>query len=214
MKKLSALSLLALGLCLIPVVDAADPKATPQPAPKTSQPASTKAAPKTTTKAATKVDPKAAPKVDPKAATKVDPKATKESPAAEKPLVGILITRKDGNGFLNLKVADGHFTIVFLDKDKKETEGDFARAIIRYRKNLTNNQYILTRAADGKSLRAGGTPVRRPYILPALPVLLFKEGKDEVAEAYTVQFNQPMAGDGELIPADEMTPEQLKKAAK
>lgn len=213
MKKLSALSLLALALCLIPAGNAADPKTAPQTAPKSSQPAATKATPKAAPKTATKVDPKAA-KVDPKAAAKADPKATKESAAAEKPIIGILITRKDGNGFLNLKVEDGHFTIAFLDKDKKEVEGDFARAIIRYRKNLTNNQYILTRAADGKSLRAGGAPVRRPYILPALPVLLFKEGKEEVAEAYTVQFNQPMAGDGELVPVDEMTPEQLKKAAK
>lgn len=205
MKKLSALSLLALGLCLIPTVNAADPKATPQTAPKTSQPAATKANPKTAPKATTKVDPKAA--------AKADPKATTEKAEAAKPIIGALIERKNGSGgFLNLKV-EGGWTITFLDKDKKEIEGDLNRAIIRYRKHLKNNQYILTRSADGKSLRSS-LPVSRPYILPALPVLLFKEGQEGVAESYVVQFSQPMAGDGEVVSADEMTPEQIKKAAK
>ncbi len=211
MKKLSALSLLALGLCLIPAVDAAAPKATPQTAPKTSQPAAAKATAKTTTK----VDPKAAAKVDPKATAKVDPKAAKDSAAAEQPIVGILIERKNGSGgFLNLKIDAGNFVITFLDKDKKEIEGDLSRAIIRFRKSLKNNQYILRRSADGKSLRATGAPVARPYILPALPVILFKEGQEEVAESYVVQFKQPMPDDGKGIPADEMTPEQLEKIAK
>ena len=206
MKKLSAL-LLVLGLCVIPAAFAVDPKATPQTTPKTTPPTTAKANPKTGAK------------VDPKAAAKVDSKATATTTTAKveeaKPIVGILIERKDSaGGFLNLKVDGGDFVIAFLDKDKKEIEGDRSRAIIRFRKHLKNSQFILTRSADGKSLRSSGAPVDRPYIYPALPVLVFKEGQEEVAEAYTVQFTQPTADDGKTVSIEEMTPEQLQKAKK
>jgi hypothetical protein len=196
MKKLSAL-LLVLGLCLVPAVNAVDPKVAPQTTPKTTSPTTTK--------------------IDPKATAKVDPKATTIKAKVEeaKPIVGILIERKDSSGgFLNLKVDGGNFVITFLDKDKKEIEGDRVRAIIRFRRHLKSSQFILARSADGKSLRSSGTPVDRPYILPALPVVLFKEGQEEVAESYVVQFTQPMPGDGEGIPVDQMTPEQIQKVKK
>jgi hypothetical protein len=193
MKKLSAL-LFVLGLCLIPTVDAADPKVAPKAPPKTTPAAQAK--PSTTTPA------------------KPTAKDAKAKAAEEKPVVGALIERTDGSGFLNLRVDGGNFVITFLDKDKKAVDADRSRAIIRYRKHLKNNQFILRPDADGKSLRSTGTPVARPYVLPALPVILFKEGQEEVAESYVVQFNQPMPGDGEGIPADEMPPEQVQKATK
>jgi hypothetical protein len=56
--------------------------------------------------------------------------------------------------------------------------------------------------------------VRRPYIIPSLPVLLFKEGQEEAAESYRVQFSQPMPDDGETIPIDEMTPAELQDVQK
>lgn len=188
MKKLSAL-LFVLGLCLLPAMNAAEPKV----------------APKTTSKTA----PAAQTKSGTTAPAKPTAKEAKAKTADEKP-VGALIERKDG-GFLNLKVEGGNFVITFLDKDKNAVDADRSRAIIRFRKHLKNNQYILRLDADGKSLRSSGTPVARPYILPALPVILFKEGQEEVAESYVVQFNQPMPGDGDSIPADEMTPEQAQK---
>lgn len=188
MKKLSAL-LFVLGLCLLPAMDAADPKVAPKTTPKTA--------------------PAAQAKSGSTAPAKPTAKEAKAKTADEKP-VGALIERKDG-GFLNLKVEGGNFVITFLDKDKNAVDADRSRAIIRFRKHLKNNQYILRLDADGKSLRSSGTPVARPYILPALPVILFKEGQEEVAESYVVQFNQPMPGDGDSIPADEMTPEQAQK---
>ena len=188
MKKLSAL-LFVLGLCLLPAMDAADPKVAPKTTPKTA--------------------PAAQAKSGSTAPAKPTTKEAKAKTADEKP-VGALIERKDG-GFLNLKVEGGNFVITFLDKDKNAVDADRSRAIIRFRKHLKNNQYILRLDADGKSLRSSGTPVARPYILPALPVILFKEGQEEVAESYVVQFNQPMPGDGDSIPADEMTPEQAQK---
>ena len=188
MKKLSAL-LFVLGLCLIPAMNAADPKVAPKTTPKTA--------------------PAAQAKSGSTAPAKPTAKEAKAKTADEKP-VGALIERKDG-GFLNLKVEGGNFVITFLDKDKNAVDADRSRAIIRFRKHLKNNQYILRLDADGKSLRSSGTPVARPYILPALPVILFKEGQEEVAESYVVQFNQPMPGDGDSIPADEMTPEQAQK---
>lgn len=189
MKKLSAL-LFVLGLCLLPAMDAADPKVAPKTTPKTA--------------------PAAQAKSGSTAPAKPTAKEAKAKTADEKP-VGALIERKDGSGFLNLKVEGGNFVITFLDKDKNAVDADRSRAIIRFRKHLKNNQYILRLDADGKSLRSSGTPVARPYILPALPVILFKEGQEEVAESYVVQFNQPMPGDGDSIPADEMTPEQAQK---
>lgn len=189
MKKLSAL-LFVLGLCLLPAMDAADPKVAPKTTPKTA--------------------PAAQAKSGSTAPAKPTAKEAKAKTADEKP-VGALIERKDGSGFLNLKVDGGNFVITFLDKDKNAVDADRSRAIIRFRKHLKNNQYILRLDADGKSLRSSGTPVARPYILPALPVILFKEGQEEVAESYVVQFNQPMPGDGDSIPADEMTPEQAQK---
>jgi len=188
MKKLSAL-LFVLGLCLLPAMNAAEPKV----------------APKTTSKTA----PAAQTKSGTTAPAKPTAKEAKAKAADEEP-VGALIERKDG-GFLNLKVEGGNFVITFLDKDKNAVAADRSRAIIRFRKHLKNNQYILRLEADGKSLRSSGTPVARPYILPALPVILFKEGQEEVAESYVVQFTQPMPGDGDSIPADEMTPEQVQK---
>jgi hypothetical protein len=189
MKTLSAPLLLALSLCITPALPAADKKVVLKPAP---QPAA-------------------------QAAAKTDPKAkviTAAKAAPEEPLVGALVERKDGSGgFLNLKVDGGNFVILFLDKDKKAIKGDLFRAIIRYRRHLKNFQFILTLAGDGKSLRSP-LPVDRPYIFPALPVVLMKEGQEGVAESYTVPFNQPMPGDGEGIPADEMTPEQVGKVQK
>ena len=180
MKTLSGPLLLALSLCIIPALPAADKATTVQNAPKT------------TATAAAKVTEK------------------KEEP---KPIVGALIERKDGSGgFINLKV-EGGFVVVFLDKDKKEIKADFVRAMIRYRRHLKTSQFILTLAPDGKSLRSP-LPVDRPYIFPALPLVLFKEGQEEAAETYMVPFKQQMPGDGEGVPADEMTPEQLEKIKK
>lgn len=207
MKTLSALLLVALGLCILPVLNAADKTATPVNAPKPAPKATAKSDPK-----ATKADPKTAPatatKTDPKAPTATAAKDAKAKPEETKPVVGALLERSNG-GFLNLKV-DGGWTITFLDKDKKEVKADLFRAIIRYRRHLKNSQFILTLSADGKSLHSS-LPVDRPYLFASLPVLLFKEGVEDSTESYRVAFKQPMAGDGEGVPIDEMSPEDLKK---
>lgn len=129
------------------------------------------------------------------------------APAKQEAIVGILIERKAG-GFLNLRVDNGNFTIAFLDQDKKPVDADLARAVLRFRRHLKNNTYILNRSGDGKTLTCA-QPINRPYLLPALPVVLFKDAGDaDASEVYTVNFKQPMPGDGESTPLDEMTPEQ------
>lgn len=145
--------------------------------------------------AANAADNKPASKAAPRnaATAKLEPQA---------PITGALIERTGGNGgFLNLKIEGGNFTITFLDKNKKETKGDLSRAIIRYRRHLKSNQFILTSADNGRSLRSS-LPVDRPYVFSALPVLLFKEGQESVAETYTVRLSQPMAGDPDTLPED------------
>lgn len=150
---------------------------------------------------------------DTKPAAKPAP-AAKEAAAGdtldEKNLVGILITRKSG-GFINLKIDGGKFTMDFFDADKKATSPDVAQATIRFRKGKSTHRYLLT--GSGKSL-VSPLPIDRPYIFNAAHVVLFDNDEDTPAEAYTVNFKQPMPGDGEGTPVDEMTPEQLQKIKK
>lgn len=138
--------------------------------------------------------------------------AAKEAAAAkdtldEKNLVGILITRKAG-GFINLKVEGGKFVMDFYDANKEATSPNVTQATIRFRKSKATHRYLLT--GNGKALQSP-LPVDRPYVFNAVHVVLFDDNEDTALEAYTVQFRQPMPDDGEGIPADEMTPEQLQK---
>lgn len=197
MKKLSALLSLALGLCLIPALGAADKK--PASA-ATAKPAATAAKPTAAKPTAAKTAAKDAAKAAEKPAAKAEP---------AKELVGILIERKAG-GFINLKVEGGNFLMTFLDKDKIDTQADVASAAVRYRRKSSNIRHLLVRAEDAKSLRAP-TPVDRPYIFNAMHVVLFSGNEETAAETYTVNFKQIMPGDGASIPADEMTPEQIQQ---
>ncbi len=201
MKKLSALLSLALGLSLIPVVFSADKKPVPAPAAKPTAPAAKPAVPsdKPAAQAATK------------GATKTPAKPAAEE-KKEEPLVGILIERNVG-GFINLKVEDGKFVMLFLDAEKKETKANVLKATVRYRKNRADHRHLLTRTADEKSLRAP-TPADRPYLYNPLYIVLFDDNEETPAEAYTKSFKQLTPQDGESVPADEMTPEQIKKVKK
>ncbi len=188
MKKLSALLLLALGLALGTAAQAAEKKAATKPAAK---PAPTA---------------KAAPAAK---ATKPAPAApAKDEKKAEEPIVGMLIERKTG-GFLNLKVDEGNLVLAFLDAEKKETTPNATKATIRFRKGLSTERYFLT--PDGKTLRSP-LPVPRPYVFFKVRVVLFDDDEETANEVYLVNFKQPMPGDGEGTPADQLTPQQLQKA--
>lgn len=149
---------------------------------------------------------KPAPQPAPAAQTKTAP-ATDEK-KAEEPIVGVLIERKSG-GFLNLRVDGGNFVLSFLDAEKKEAEPNATKATIRYRKGLTTHRFFLT--PEGKTLRSP-LPVFRPYVFFTVRVVLFDDNEETANEVYTTNFKQPMPGDGESVPADQMTPEQRRKA--
>lgn len=183
MKKLSALLLLALGLSVIPAGFSADKK-----------PAATK--PATAAK--------------PAAATAATPEAAEDT-LDEKNLVGVLLTRANGT-FVNIKVADGKFTMAFYDAAKKPMEPDVPKAVVRFRKDLKNHRHLLVSTGDGKTLQAP-TPVARPFIFNTAQVVLLSGAEEASAETFTVNFKQPMPGDGATMPADEMTPEQLQMLA-
>ena len=123
-----------------------------------------------------------------------------------------MIERK-GGGFINLLVEGGNFVIKFLDAEKKETDANVAQAVVAFRKGKSNERFFMKAGGDGKSLRSP-LPVPRPYIFNTVRVVLFNDDESAANEVYVVNFRQPMAGDGEAIPADEMTPDQLGKIAK
>ncbi len=83
------------------------------------------------------------------------------------------------------------------------------KATIRFRKGLSTERYFLT--PDGKTLRSP-LPVPRPYVFFKVRVVLFDDDEETANEVYLVNFKQPMPGDGEGTPADQMTPQQLQKA--
>lgn len=165
MKKLSALLSLALGLAILPCLQAADAKTPPA-----------------------------------------------NEAEAEKAPVGAVIERKAG-GFINLCVEGGNFVIKFLDADKKETDANVTQAVVAFRKGKSNERFFMKSAGDGKSLRSP-LPVPRPYIFNTVRVVLFNDDENTANEVYVVNFRQPMPGDGEGVPVDEMTPDQLGKIAK
>jgi len=141
--------------------------------------------------------------------------ATADAKPAEKvePLVGMLLDRP-GGGYLNLKIDGGSFVIRFLDANKKKVDADLEHGRVSYRRHLKSSKHTLNRSADGKELRSSAPPVDRPYFIPGVSVVLFKEGWENVSESYLIFFKQPMAGDDQTISPEDMTPEQLQKLPK
>ncbi len=159
--------------------------------------------------AALAADKKPAPAAKPAQAAAAKPAA---EPKKDAPVVGILIERSAG-GFINLKIEDGKFVMVFLDAEKKETEPNVTSAAVRYRKHKAEQRFLLTRSADGKALRCN-LPADRPHIYNALRIALIDGNEETPAETYVKNFKQLAAGEPDTIPVDEMTPDQVQKIKK
>lgn len=154
-------------------------------------------------------DMKPAPAAKPAQSAAAKPAA---EPKKDVPVVGILAERTAG-GFFNLKIEDGKFVMTFLDTEKKETEPNVTSATVRYRKHKAEQRFLLTRSADGKSLRCN-LPADRPHIYNALRIALTDGNEETPAETYVKNFKQLAAGEPDTIPVDEMTPEQVQKIKK
>lgn len=128
----------------------------------------------------------------------------------EKAPPGAMIERKSG-GFINLQVDGSNFVMKFLDAEKKPVDADVAKAVVAFRKGKSNERFFMK--SDGKTLKSP-LPVPRPFIFNTVRVVLFNDDENAANEVYVINFRQPMPGDGEGTPVDEMTPEQLGKIAK
>jgi hypothetical protein len=187
MKMLSSLLSLTLGL-----VSAAIATGNPSPSP----------IPNTPRPEATQPGLKASPK----------PTAKPTSTAGmldEKEIVGNLITRAGPkSGYINIKIEDGRFTMYFYDSDKLATAPDVNAASVTFQPGKAIERRYLT--SDGTKLQSP-VAVKPPYHFRGTRVALLPDAEGSEVEAYVIFFNQTVPGEGQGIPADEMTPEQAKK---
>jgi len=101
--------------------------------------------------------------------------------AAETDTKGVVVTRASG-GLLQVEMVGVHLVIRSLDAEKKPVAMDAERATVRLQfAARSQEQYVLTRSADGLSLTSG-KPIRPPHVFRAT-ILLFGGESDEPLEA-------------------------------
>lgn len=108
--------------------------------------------------------------------------------AAAAKIEGIEIAR--AKGFLGIQVANGGFKLSFYDEKKKPVAADLPRAMLRWDpKGKTGQERAVLTGSNGATFLASDKFVRPPYNFK-LFITLTKEGSEEPAESYVVDFRQ------------------------
>jgi hypothetical protein len=160
------------GIALLAVsIGFAQEPAMPGPSspPTTTAPAPKQDAPKTTT-----------------ASDKAKADAKKKVEKEEPPIEGIAITRSTA-GLLGFKITDNVIILTFFDLKRKKVPVDVVRGVARWQPRMKP-------ASEQAVLNPAGTALVSEKSIPAphnikFTLLLFKEGSDEAAETYFVDYH-------------------------
>lgn len=110
-----------------------------------------------------------------------------QEPEAQE-LKGILLERKAG-GYLNVRIEEGKFEILFLDAEKKPVPGNLDRAILRYRPAMREEERVVLNR-DREAMKLTSPRIVRPPYVYKIFLTLFEPGATEPTETYTADFSQ------------------------